>query len=293
VNLSLEYGTNGASANAYAFFGSVLGPVFHRYREGFCFTKLAFDPVEKHGFPAYRAKIHFAMGMITFWMQPISTAIDFMRATFRHAMETGDLTYACYSMCQSGHGFLLQSDRLDAVWQESEKSLDFTRRASFNDMADAILSQQRFILTMQGRTATFSTFSDAEFDEATFEANLMKDRTPTTVCFYWILKLKARYLSGDYAEALAAAGKAKPLLGAATAQLQVLDYYCYAALAVAASYESAPADKQQEWRQLLSAHQEQLREWAENYPPTFADKYMLVSAEIARLERRDSDAMRL
>ena len=29
------------------------------------------------------------------------------------------------------------------------------------------------------------------------------------VCWYWILKLKARFLSGDYAEALAAADKAK------------------------------------------------------------------------------------
>jgi hypothetical protein len=32
------------------------------------------------------------------------------------------------------------------------------------------------------------------------------------ICLYWIRKLKARYLSGDYAEALAAADKAKPLL---------------------------------------------------------------------------------
>src|SRR6202040_1384708 len=48
-----------------------------------------------------------------------------------------------------------------------------------------------------------------------------------------------------------------------------------------------------EWRGLLTAHREQLREWADNYPPTFGDKYALVSAEIARLERRDTDAMRL
>ena len=34
------------------------------------------------------------------------------------------------------------------------------------------------------------------------------------ICWYWILKLKARFLSGDYAEALAAADKAKPLLQA-------------------------------------------------------------------------------
>ena len=32
---------------------------------------------------------------------------------------------------------------------------------------------------------------------------------------------------------------------------------------------------------------------AETYPPTFADKYALVSAEIARLEGRDADALRL
>jgi len=40
-------------------------------------------------------------------------------------------------------------------------------------------------------------------------------------------------------------------------------------------------------------HQAQLREWADNYPPTFADKHVLVSAEIARVEARETDAMRL
>ena len=49
--------------------------------------------------------------------------------------------------------------------RESEKSLDFVRKAGFHDVA-AIVSQQRYIATMQGRTVTFSTFSDAQFDEA-------------------------------------------------------------------------------------------------------------------------------
>jgi hypothetical protein len=44
---------------------------------------------------------------------------------------------------------------------------------------------------------------------------------------------------------------------------------------------------------LVARHREQLSEWSENYPPTFADKHTLVSAEIARLEGRDADAMRL
>ena len=101
-----------------------------------------------------------------------------MRAAFRTAIETGDLTFACYGMYQSVTGLLLRNDPLDAVWRESEMALDFAREAKFGDAADIIVSQQRFIATMQGRTATFSTFSDAQFDEAAFEAQLTADRMP-------------------------------------------------------------------------------------------------------------------
>src|SRR6202043_2318351 len=83
------------------------------------------------------------------------------------------------------------------------------------------------------------------------------------------------------------------LLWASAAHVQLLDYFYYTALTVAAFYENATADEQNRWCDLLAAHREQLREWAENYPPTFGDKHALVSAEIARLEGRDLDAMRL
>jgi predicted ATPase/signal transduction histidine kinase len=293
VKVSMQHGTSGASAHAYGYWGSMLGPVFHRYSDAYRFVKLACHLVEKHGFIAYHAKVYHATGTVAFWTQPIGTAIDFMRATFRTATETGGLTYACYSMCQSVHGLLLRNDPLDAVWRESERGLDFVRKAGFRDMADAIVSQQRFIATMQGRTATFSTFSDAQFDETAFEAQLMGDRTTTMVCLYWIVKLKTRFLSGDYAEALAAADKAKALLWASAVWIQLLDYFYYAALTVTALYEKASVDEQNRWHDLLMAHREQLREWADSYPPTFADKHALVSAEIARLEGQDADAMRL
>ena len=83
------------------------------------------------------------------------------------------------------------------------------------------------------------------------------------------------------------------MLAGSAGRIEQLDYFYYTALTVSALYEAAGTDQQQAWRELLAAHQEQLREWAENYPPTFADKHALVSAEIARLEGRDADAMRL
>ena len=83
------------------------------------------------------------------------------------------------------------------------------------------------------------------------------------------------------------------MLAATAGQIQQLDYFYYAALTVSALYETAGTDQQQAWRELLTGHREQLREWAESYPPTFADKHTLVLAEIARLERRDVDAQGL
>jgi len=292
VNLTMQHGMSGAAAHAFGYFGYALGPFFHRYTDGHRFAKLACDLVEKHGFTAYRAKIYHIMGNVAVWTQPIATPIDSMRAAFRIATEMGDLTYACYSGYQSVAALLLRNDPLDAVWRASEVALNFAREAKYGDAVDMIEGQQRFVSTMQGRTATFSTFSDAQFDEATFEPELTGERIPLMICSYWILKLKARFLSGDYTEALAAADKVKPLLAAVTGQIQLLDYFYYGALTVAACHENASADKQQGWRELLTAHREQLSEWAENYPPTFADKHALVSAEIARLEGRDLEGMR-
>jgi len=292
VRLSMQHGVSGAAAHAFGYWGTVLGPVFHRYSDAQRLAKLGCDLVEKHGFVAHRAHVNYAMGRVAFWTQPLETAIDFMRANYRALIETGDQTLACHSRLQTVTGLLLRNDPLDAVGQESDSALDFTLKVKYGDAADIIEIQRHFIAVMQGRTARFSMFDDAQSDEAVFEAQLI-DRTSLTRSWYWILKLKSLFILGDYGGALAAADRAKPLLSAAAAQIQLLDYFYYSALTMAALYEHASADQQAGRHELLTAHQERLREWAENNASTFSDKHALVSAEVARIDGRYSDAVRL
>jgi PAS domain S-box-containing protein len=293
LNISIRHGICGATAHACGFLAFYLGSHLGSYADGLRFAKLGCDLVEKHGFTASRSKVYLVMGAVSLWTQPIALSLDFMRAAFRTATETGELTFACYSVYHIVKTLLVRNDPLDAVWDESQRALAFVRRARFGDFADMIVTQQRFLANMRGDTTTFSTFSDAQFEEAAFEAQLGGDRMPFLVSLYWILKLKARFLSGDYAEALTAAKQAKKVLWGQSGQIVLLDYYCYTGLAVAALYDQGSADEQAAWRELLAAHRKQLADWAENYPPTFGDKLALVSAEIARIEGRDSDAMRL
>jgi PAS domain S-box-containing protein len=56
VNVSLRHGMSGPIAQAYNWLGTILGPVFHSYRAGDRFIKLACDLVEKHDFIAFQAK---------------------------------------------------------------------------------------------------------------------------------------------------------------------------------------------------------------------------------------------
>jgi C4-dicarboxylate-specific signal transduction histidine kinase len=97
-------------------------------------------------------------------------------------------------------------------------------------------------------------------------------------------RLRGGYRSSGEGEAVALA---------ATGCIQLPDYHYYSALTLAAVFDAATPDRQNEWRQAIAEHLEQLREWAENCSVTFLDKHILVSAEFARIECRDLDAMRL
>lgn len=293
VNLSLKYGTTDASPTAYVWFGVILGHVFDRYPDGYRFGKVACELVEKYDLLAYKCKTYFPMEMMTLWTQPVGPAIESIRKAFRAGVETGERTIACYSCNHVISDLLLRGDPLDEIWLETERGLEFVSKANYRDVADIIVGQQRFIENMRGRTTHFSTFSDENFDERAFEAELTGDRMATMVCFYWIIKLQARFISGDYGLALAAADKAEPLLWSAYAHIQLLDYHYYAALAIAAAYTNAPADVQAGLYGRLSAHLKQLREWAQKCSVSFHDKHALVAAEVARLDGRELEAERL
>src|SRR6516165_4406817 len=292
VNLSLTYGTSDACTFGYAGFGVILCLPFQRYSDGYRFAKLARDLVEKYGFTAYKAKVYLSLEMVVLWTQPIDVGIDLIRAAFRAGAESGDLSYACYSCMHLITDLLIKGVHLDDVWRESETCLDFIRRGKYRDAGEAIVSQQLFLRNLRGQTENFSTFSDAAFDEQSFEAQLTENRMTVMVSRYWIVKVQARFLSGDYDAGLVAAEKAKELHWSSEAFFHSLDYHYYTALTIAAVYDTASPDQRAKWLEALRTHLDQLRQWAENCPSTFADKHALVAAEFARIEGRDLDAMR-
>ena len=112
-------------------------------------------------------------------------------------------------------------------------------------------------------------------------------------CWYWVRKLQARFYAGDYPSAIESALKAQRLLWTSPSFFEMAEYHFYAALAWAAHYDAAAADERPQHLTALTVHHKQLEIWAENCPENFRNRAALVAAEIARLDGRDLDAMRL
>ncbi|MBT9597741.1 MAG: response regulator [Vitreoscilla sp.] len=285
VRRGIEHGVCPSWAHGCAFFGVVLGPVFGRHADGDRFASLASALVERHGYIVQRARVRYALGMVAFWTRPPGEAIECMRIAASAADETGDLTFACYSRMQAVAGMLLRNDALDDVAEAATKSGEVAVEAGFLDMADLAASQRQFVAALRGRTAALASMNDASFDEAAFEGRLGPERMPTMVCLHWIHKMQLHVLAGDAESAISAAGRAEPLLEAATAQVQLADYHLFGALALAC-LPGAAAMRQDR----LAAHLAPLQAWALQKPRTFGCRHLLVAAERARLSGLADDA---
>ena len=87
--------------------------------------------------------------------------------------------------------------------------------------------------------------------------------------------------------------KVESLLWTAPTQFEHAEYHFYAALARAGRCDTSAVEERSAHLQALAAHHQRLMVWARHCPATFTSRAALAGAEIARLEGRELEAMRL
>ena len=271
------------------------GTALPNYEAGFRYGKLGYDLVEERGLRRFQARTYMSFGnLIMPWTRHVQTGRSLVRRAFDAANKMGDLTFAAYSCNNLATNLLAAGDPLVDVQREAENGLEFAKNARFGLVIDIITTQLALVRTLRGSTAKFGSFDDGQFDELRFERHLASDPVlALPECWYWIRKLQARCFAEDYPSAVQASLNAQRLLWTSPSFFEVAEYHFYGALAQAAYCVSAPACERQHHADALAGHHRQLQVWAESCPENFENRAALVGAEIARIEGRDVDAMRL
>ena len=292
---SRKRGNSDGSCFAYELLGLVAGARFGDYEAGYRFGRLGCELVEQRGLKRFQARTYdnFAVFVLP-WAKHVKDARDMLRQAFETANRIGDLTFVVYSRANLNTNLLAAGDPLVEVQHEVEHALASAQKARFGLIGDVIGAQLGLVRTLRGLTPTFGSFDDAQFDELHLERRFASDADlQLAECWYWIRKLQARFFCGDYASAVAAASGAQKLLWTSLTTLETAEYHYYGALSRAAFHDSALPDQRRQNLEILAAHHRILKVWAEHCAENFENRAALVSAEVARIEGRDADAMRL
>jgi len=293
TNLSLEHGNAPGSCIAYGYLGAVLGPHFGDHQTGYRFGKLALALAEANGLDRFKHRVYLLFGQhVLPWMEHLRRGHALVNRATEAAHNAGDLTFEVFSCMNLTTSLLASGDRLEEVERAAERAQSLARKARYGLVVELINGQLRLIQTLRGRTAAFDSSAANQFDEDQFEQSL--ESAPAILsCWHWVRKLQAHVFSGDAESAVSAAEKAQGLLWTSLSFFEFAEYHFYAALARAACCDpTLPGSYARHFQALLSHHR-QIAAWAENCPANFENRAELVSAEIARLEGRELEAMRL
>lgn len=296
VNLSLERGNSDGSCYHYVSLGYIAGPRFGDYAAGFRFGRLGCQLVEERELKRFQARTFKDFGAhVIPWTRHVRTGRDMLWRALEIANQSGDLTFAGYSYASLNSNMLAAGDPLMEVQRQAEIGLTFARKVGFQFVIDLASAQLALVRTLRGLTRKFGTFDDDGFDELEIEHRFSgnPDLILAETC-YSVRKLQARFFAGDYEAAVDASLRAQRLPWTSVSHFEETpEHHFYGALARAASCGSAVADQRARHEEALAAHHRQLQIYAKNCPENFENRAALVGAEIARLEGREIDAVRL
>lgn len=291
VHIALRHGNAPASASGYAYFGMIIGCMLGAFEQGYKFGKLGYSLLSKEGYEQFRAKVCLSFGSnVNFWVNHVTSDLQYLEEGFKAALETGDVTYSCYHCNHIVMVNLASGMDLEQVFVDAEKRKKYVATTGYTEIVDIIESKQRLVQLLRGKTNTPHSYSDETFNEVEFEQHLQTNMS-ITVCWYYIHKTQARYLFGYFEEAVAAAQKAEELIWSSVAHVEVPEHYLYYSLALTALHSSVSKKKQREIVTTLNLHLDYFKQWKASCSDNFEHKYLLIEAEFARIEGKQLEAL--
>jgi predicted ATPase/signal transduction histidine kinase len=295
INLSLEHGNAAAYASAYAVHGMILGAGAGDFASGYAFGRLAMDLSQRQGDPSAQCKCGWWFGgFISHFKNHLSTTLSVLKEACELGLRTGDQVMVCYSaffhqVTAWARGEPLDEVCVDPMWSLVKEPQSQTALVGYRQAARSLM----------GATPVFGDLDDAGlvgggFVDADHVALMKKSGLVLSLQHYRMAKAEALYYAGRYAEALAAIDEARAegdVEVVLFSQVGATESVYWEGMIAAARHDEAPVEERAALAARVIRSREKLDRWALHCPPNFRHKELLLSAELARVEGRELDAM--
>ena len=284
VRISLKYGHTLDSVFGYAFYGLVFSSVVKDYQSAYKFGQLAIGLSEKFNSSAQKCKaMHVFAAFINHWSQHLNLLLKINDEGFQAGLESGELQFAGYHRYNRALCLFYMGKNLQALLPELKELMGFSQKTRNQHGTDPIMAVQLVALNLTGQTKSRLIFQNDTFDDKAFEKDLIERKGIPALTHYNVMKAFVFYLHGQFRDALGCISASKDRLSFVSGHFSTAAHNFYHSLILTALYQEVPKKSQEEYWAQLEENQEQMKMWAENCPENFLHKYLLVAAEVARI----------
>jgi predicted ATPase/serine phosphatase RsbU (regulator of sigma subunit)/tRNA A-37 threonylcarbamoyl transferase component Bud32 len=294
LRTTLRHGIADASSYAFALYGLLVGAGLRSYKTAFEFGNLAIAVSQQLNNPLYRGRANFVMGaVIHHWRKHARLNLEYLRDARALSMESGDLQFVASANTHLALVHMFIGTSLDSVFEKATKYLDYTTRIKFDDFAHEFISVRQMALSLKGQTNHQGSFDTADFHEDDYIPKLSTTKFIVAKMYYVLRRMQTMYFFGQYADAARLASGSRKQLFALMGQLSEAEFNFYDSLICTAQCAAVSSSERRRLIRSVMKNQRIMKRWSAHCPENFSDRYLLVEAEVARLQGRNTDAMDL
>lgn len=206
------------------------------------------------------------------------------------ALQSGDLWHANNSLLFNC-GLLFQfSHPLQEIYAQL---LAYTgkfqqNKTSYHWKQAAVLS--KMLTTLMGYRASNDQFEGVDIEEQAFMTEIPENTAPFLHAIVYIYQYITGYLFGDYQKALHALELAIEIEDNSKESSEPSSHYFYHVLVLKEIYDSASKQEKVGYLRKIRQEMKRLKRIADRCPDNYLHKYLLVKAELCRIEQKNHQA---
>ncbi|PJZ59107.1 protein kinase domain-containing protein [Leptospira barantonii] len=292
ANLLMKYG-NLSDSYGYSCYGMVLVGKLADYKGAYDFCELAVKLSEKHmNSGGYTKAANILANYSSSFVKHLKLSEEVNVKCVQSALDSGEFLHGSYAAMNDASNVMFQGKNLEILKPKINQLLKFVRKVKNNLAIDTILGTALVLSNLRGETGSHLDFSTAEYQEKEYIDLCNDHQSPAPIVTFKVMKVRSLLMYGENQLALQEAEEANGMILYLGGQYGPLEHNFLYSLALAANYKKVSPDLKKEYLKKIKENQKQLLSLAESCPENFYHKYLLVDAELARLEYKNWKAAR-
>lgn len=277
-DMALNYGVTEVTCKNLLECGIILGSVLGNYETAYQLNTISFALLKRLKADSLKAGCYFIFAnFISHWRAPYKECLDYFDMCFNSGMETGDLYHASFAVAFKTVVNLYVNNNLNDCKFKTENALKFLE----NSKAKFLMFMPEIaILTINQLQSTY----DFEKENLILKA-LSKSKDLTFMYIFGSYCLMVNYILGNLEAADKWSAFTEQYFQAGTGFYSLPDFYMFKSLTLIEKYKKTDEKERAEIIKIVVKNIEKLKMWSDNSPRNFLHKYLIVCAELARVQK--------